>query len=490
MDRTGRVNDVVVLAHRAPASIPSGVVTALEPLVRRSSALWVAHGGANADPVAAGDREHPMPPPANQGCRVHAVAVPDDEHKRFYLGFANEGLWPICHDVDVVPIFRNADFRMYRHANERFASAVHAQAAETSIVFVQDYHFALVPRLLRQRSPARTLAAFWHIPWPRPRVFRICPYAVQLVDGLLGSDLIGLQTPDDVENFLGFCELMDGATVDRLAGEIRYRGATTTVRCYPAGIDWANRSGAAVPSPPVCRDDLVRRLRLPAEVRIGVGVDRLDYTKGIKEKFVAIEKLLERRRDLRGRFAFVQVAEPSRGALPAYRLAREEIVAVRDRVNARFGLGDGGPIHLLERHHTADEVRRLYRAADVCYVASLRDGMNLVAKEFVAARDDEQGVLILSQFAGAARQLGAAMLVNPRVIGEAANTMARALAMPPVDQRRRMRLLRSNVMTFDASWWATSILRDAADRRRPPASARFVPSPPPAHALLTPRSSI
>jgi trehalose-6-phosphate synthase len=465
---------VIVLANRAPfkhesscgrvltTRSASGLVTALEPLLENYAGTWVAHAAGSAD-MRAGDELGGIDvPPANPQYRVRYVALPDDEYRGYYYGFANEGLWPLCHTVDVTPVFRRCDYEMYRAANTRFAAVVANEADGGSpVVLVQDYHFALAPRMLRQRLPHSRMVAFWHIPWPRPRTFRTCPWALDLLEGLLGSDIVGLQTDDDCRNFLGCVEALLGADVDSSEGTVEYQGRVTTVRAYPVGIDCAHDALRSAPSAAVCREQVCRALNLPAGVRLGVGIDRMDYTKGINEKFLAIERLLEVQPELVGRFAFIQVAEPSRDCLAAYRTARAQVIETAERVNARFGTQTVQPILLLEHHHEPADVYRYYRAADFCYVGSLHDGMNLVAKEFVSARDDERGVLVLSQFAGAARQLRAAVLVNPLRIDQSAEAIAGALRMPPIEQTKRMRILRHNVMSFDASWWAGQMVDDA-----------------------------
>lgn len=466
---------VIVLANRAPfrheratdgqvvvKRSSGGLVTALEPLIESESGLWVAHASGNADMVVVDDRDGLNVPPANPKYRLRYVRLRDDEHRGYYYGFANEGLWPLCHSVGVQPVFRPGDFQMYQAANTRFASAVVEEAAGSSpIVLVQDYHFTLAPSILRQRMPSSTIVAFWHIPWPRPHVFRACPWACELLEGLLGSNIVGLQTHDDCMNFLGSVETMLPADVDLQQSTISYRGRSTSVRAYPVGVEWANEVIRTTPSSSACRERVCRDLQLPSRVRLGIGIDRLDYTKGINEKFLAIERLLELRPELRGHFVFVQVAEPSRDCLPAYRAARAQLFDTSERVNARFGTNSYRPIHLLEAHHEPADVYRFYRAADLCYVASLHDGMNLVAKEFVAVRDDQRGVLVLSQFAGAAEQLRAALLVNPSDIDKSAGVLVEALGMSIAEQSKRMRLLRDNVETFDASWWARQLVQDA-----------------------------
>jgi trehalose 6-phosphate synthase len=465
---------VIVLANRAPLKhewaggriavtrSASGLVTALEPLLERHHGTWVAHAAGSADLHVVGALGGIDVPPANPRYRVRYVPVPEDEFRGYYYGFANEGLWPLCHRVDVTPVFRRADYEMYRAANIRFANIAADEAdSDSPIVLAQDYHFALAPRLLRERLPRSRVVAFWHIPWPRPGVFAACPWAKEVLEGLLGSDIVGFQTIDDCHNFLGCVEAFVAASVDRHAGTISHGGRLTTVRAYPVGIDSAHEALQRTPSPDACRDQVCRELDLAPGIRLGVGVDRMDYTKGINEKFLAIERLLEMQPELIGRFAFVQIAEPSRDCLDAYRAARAQAHATCRRINARFSTPAGPPIRFVERHHEPAEVYKYYRAADFCYVGSRHDGMNLVAKEFVAARSDERGVLLLSQFAGAAHQLRAAVLVNPLRIDESARAIMQALAMPAIEQAKRMRLLRANVRSFDASWWAGEMLADA-----------------------------
>jgi trehalose 6-phosphate synthase len=466
---------VIVLANRAPFThertrdgwprlkrSASGLVTALEPLVEACSGIWVAHGSGNADAAVADDRGGLDVPPANPQYRLRYVWLPDDEHRGYYYGFANEGLWPLCHAVHVQPVFRSTDFRRYRLANARFAAAVCEEADHTSpLILVQDYHFALAPRMLRSRLPSSTVVAFWHIPWPSPRVFTVCPWGQELLDGLLGSDIVGFQTREDCANFLDTIASMLPTEVDCRENVVTFRGHSTQVRAYPVGVEWANPFIRATPAAKACRARVCRDLRLPAGVRVGVGIDRLDYTKGINEKFLAIERLLETQPEFRERFVFVQIAEPSRDCLPAYRTARAQLVETAERVNRRFGTDICRPIVLLEAHHEPADVYRMYRAADFCYVGSLHDGMNLVAKEFVSARDDERGVLVLSQFAGAAQQLGAALVVNPYAVDESAAVLARALCMSDAEQSKRMRLMRRVVEESDTYWWANRLLNDA-----------------------------
>lgn len=482
-------DQVIVMANRGPVRAErqadgsihversaGGLVTALGPLVRACSGTWVACGTGVTDHVH--PRVHEECDSLDVRCvraryRLRYVGLSEDEHRGYYYGFANQGLWPLCHRLHVLPVFRSADYLAYRSANMRFAAAAADEAADESpLVLVQDYHFALAPREIRRRLPLSTILTFWHVPFPPARVLALCPWAAELLDGLLASDIAGFQTREDCDHFLDSVERLLGADITRSDGLATFRGQTTSVRAYPVGVEWDSEMVRTTPPAPECADSVRRDLGLPSTVMLGVGIDRLDYTKGINEKFLAIERLLEEHRELRGRFTFVQVAEPSRECLPEYQLTREQIMATAERVNARFGTSSYVPIVVRYAHHEPADVYRLYRAADLCYVGSLRDGMNLVAKEFVAARDDERGVLVLSEFAGAAEQLRAALRIDPHSISGSASALARALTMPPVEQAKRMRLMRATVAEFDARWWADRLLADSRSLKQGHPSSR------------------
>jgi len=338
-------------------------------------------------------------------------------------------------------------------------------------VLVQDYHFALAPRLIRNRLPLATIVAFWHIPWPSPAVLATCPWRRVLLDGLLGSTIVGFQTPDDRDHFLEACRRELGAPVDARRDVVTRGGREVLARDYPVSVEWPNRYASRAPAIDVCRSEVRRQLGLAPDCQLGVGVDRLDYTKGIEEKFLALERLFERQPELRGRFTFAQIAEPSRDRLPAYRELRARVAALADRVNRRFAADGWRPLLLLETRHEPADVYRFFRAADLCYVGSLHDGMNLVAKEFVSARDDERGALVLSRFAGAARELTAALLIDPHDVEGSADALARAVAMTAGEQATRLRAMRAIVARANAFRWAGEMLLDAA-RLRAPAPAR------------------
>ncbi|MFO0683387.1 MAG: trehalose-6-phosphate synthase [Sandaracinus sp.] len=445
----------------------SGLVTALEPVMRACSGTWVAHGSGTADRETADAQGHVRVPPGEESYVLRRVWLGPEEERGYYYGFSNEGLWPLCHVAHARPTFRETDWQHYREVNQRFADAVCDEAdSEDPIVLVQDYHFALVPRMIRKRLPRATILTFWHIPWPNAERFGICPWREELLDGLLGSSILGFHTQQHCNQFLDGVDAFVESRIDREKHAVVQGGHTTLVRPYPISLEWPSRWMRDLPPAAACRAEIFRELGLPENALLGVGIDRLDYTKGIEERLLAVERLLERRPDLVGRFVFAQLAAPSRTQIPRYRDLDQAVEATSARINERFGRGDYRPIALLRAHHEPPTVYRYYRAADVCYVSSLHDGMNLVAKEFVAARDDERGALVLSQFTGAARELTEALIVNPYDLEEASAAMAAALDMTPSEQTVRMRSMRAVVAELNVYRWAGRMLVDAASLRR------------------------
>ena len=442
----------------------SGLVTAVEPVMRACSGTWIAHGsgGADHDVVDGADRVR-VPPGDDDGYWLRRVWLTREEEQGYYYGFANEGLWPLCHVAHVRPVFRESDWAAYCAVNQRFADAVVAEArSEDPIILVQDYHFALLPAMVRKQLPMATILTFWHIPWPNPESFGICPWRREILQGMLGSTILGFHTRYHCKNFIETVDRYLEARIEHEHSTIAYQEKETLVESYPISIEWPGEQLAAtLPSIDECRRRVTKRLALPADACIAVGVDRFDYTKGILERLNAVDRLLEKWPAWVGRFVFVQVAAPTRGALDEYSSFQERVVRVAERINKRFGHPGYQPVHLLAFHHERDEVTELFRAADICVVTSLHDGMNLVCKEFVAARDDEQGVLILSRFAGAARELSEALIVNPYHVEETADALNRAATMPVAEQRERMASLRSTVREYNVFRWAGRMLTDA-----------------------------
>jgi trehalose 6-phosphate synthase len=454
----------------------SGVVNAVEPLLSACGGVWVAHGSGTGDRDTALERDGLNVPPENPRYRLRRVWLSEEEQQGYYYGFANEALWPLCHRAHVAPTFRLNDLQTSWAVNARFADAVCEEATgESPVVLVQDYHFALAPLIIRERLPQSIIVTFWHVPWPDWQTFEICPWRQQILDSLLRSSIVGFQTAADCRNFIDTVEHTFEMRFDRQDRSLIIGGRRVLVRAYPASVGWTVEPSSGSERAEAPRREVFDLLGLAPGVRLGVGVDRLDYTKGIEEKFLAIERLLETYPEFVGRFVFVQLAEPSRGRLPAYADLRLRVRATAERINRRFGGVDYCPLILLEGQHSPSEISRFMRAADLCYVGSLHDGMNLVSKEFVRERDDQHGVLVLSEFAGAARQLEDAIIVNPYDIDGTAAALAAALAMTAGEQLARMGRMRRVVAHHDAHRWAADMLTDAVrlrtQRTKSPVSA-------------------
>jgi trehalose 6-phosphate synthase len=472
---TLRGDEIIVVSNRepyihdtTPAGIvvkrpASGLVTAVEPVLRACSGTWIAHGSGSADKQVVDAHDHVPLPPGRSDYTLRRIWLSPEEEQGYYYGFSNGGMWPLCHVAHVRPVFRENDWHVYVAVNQRFADAVVSEArSEDPVVLVQDYHFALLPAMIRARLPRATILSFWHIPWPNPESFGICPWRREILEGMLGSTILGFQTHFHCKNFIETVDRYIEARIEHEHSTISFHDEDTFVESYPISIEWPDAAAcAALPPIEQCRANVVERLGLKSDQKIAVGIDRLDYTKGILERMQAVERLLEKHPEWIGRLVFVQVAAPSRESLEEYRSFKDRIQNEGARINQRFGRSDYQPVHLLVRHHDHDAVAELYRAADVCLVTSLHDGMNLVCKEFVAVRDDERGVLILSCFAGAAREMTEALIVNPYHAEECADALQQALIMPEPEQRERMASLRMTVREFNVYRWAGRMLTDA-----------------------------
>jgi trehalose-6-phosphate synthase len=445
----------------------SGLVTALEPIMLACSGTWIAQGAGSADRVVVDEFSRLRVPPDRPSYTLRRVWLTRQEERGYYYGFANEGLWPLCHIAHTRPIFRPQDWADYQAVNRAFADAAveEMRGLRSPMLLVHDYHFALLPRLVKQARPDARVAIFWHIPWPNPEVFGICPWQRELVDGLIGADLIGFHTQSYCNNFLGTVDRAVEALTEWDRFAVNRRGHVTYVRPYPISV--------AMPDDTTPPDvDAVERERASIFDEFGfkpdvlaIGVDRVDYTKGILERFRGVERLLETEPDLKGRFTLAQIGAPSRTEIDRYHDFLEEVAAEADRINARFYAGRWKPIVFLRRHHSHQEIARFYRAADICLVTSLHDGMNLVSKEFVATRSDDRGVLILSTFTGAALELTDALLVNPYDAQQLADAIMRAIHMSADEQTRRMRRMRQTVSEHNIYRWASHLLGDLANMR-------------------------
>jgi alpha,alpha-trehalose-phosphate synthase [UDP-forming] len=444
----------------------SGLVTALEPVLLASNGTWVADGSGTADRDTVDARDRLRVPPDHPAYTLRRVWLSKEEEKGYYEGFSNEGLWPLCHIAHTRPIFRPEDWLSYQEVNRRFADAVleEMEGIESPIVLAQDYHFALLPRMVKEARPDARVAIFWHIPWPNPEVFGICPWARELIDGLLGADLIGFHIQSHCNNFLSSVDRSVEALTAWDRFEVNRKGHLTRVRPYPISVSMSENGHVEEKSAGELVSQICNDLNIHASV-LGVGVDRVDYTKGIPERFRAIEKFLEMNPSYQRRFSFIQIGAPSRTAIERYQRLLDEVDQEAARINARFQAGRWMPIVLLKKHHSHQEIARYYKAASVCLVTALHDGMNLVAKEFVASRDDDRGVLILSTFAGAAMELSDALLVNPYDVRQVAGAIHRALEMPTEEQITRMQHMRTNVREYNIYRWAANLLSDLTEIR-------------------------
>ncbi len=445
----------------------SGLVSALEPVMRACGGTWIAHGSGSADKDTVDAEDRVRVPPAKPTYNLRRVWITDEEQDGYYYGLANEGLWPLCHIAFVRPTFRDSDWRYYEQINQRFADAVVQEAkTEDPIVLVQDYHFALAPKMIRDRLPKATIITFWHIPWPNAETFGICPWKERILEGLLGSTILGFHTQFHCNNFFETVDRFIESRIDREHATVTLNGEETLIRPYPISIEWPPKAMQTQQPVKDCRRTVRERLGLSEDAKLAVGIERFDYTKGILDRMRAIDTLLTQYPHWREQFTFVQVAAPTRSKLSSYSTLQQEAVELAHEINERHKVGERLPIQLIIRHHEPEEVFELFRAADLCIVSSLHDGMNLVAKEFVASRDDEQGVLILSSFTGASREMSEALIVNPYDGGEMAHALDAALRMPSSEQRERMRLMRQQVREQNVYRWAGRMLVDAARQRQ------------------------
>ncbi len=460
---------LVVVSNREPVSHvwkdgqiqvvtpASGLVTAMDPVMRACGGVWVAQASGDADRETADARGRLRVPPDDPRFTLKRVWLTPEEEAGYYYGFSNEGLWPLCHIVHNRPLFRPEDWAQYRAVNEKFAAAVLEEIAgtESPMVLIQDYHFALLPGLIKRERPDARTAIFWHIPWPNFEAFSICPWQDELLLGMLGADLIGFHTQYYCNNFLDTVERAIEARIDWERFSVTRGQHVTSVKPFPISV-----APGFVDNPPaIIRQALLDSLETPAEF-LGVGVERLDYTKGLPERFRALGRFFERFPEYRERVTFVQLAAPSRSTIPRYQALEAEVDAAVQEVNGTYQTKRWKPILYMKRHHEHRDIWPFYRHADFCMVTSLHDGMNLVAKEFISVRDDEDGALILSQFTGASSELRDAILVNPYDIDGMAEAIRTAVAMPTDERKARMARMRQAVREHNIYRWAGLLLSE------------------------------
>jgi alpha,alpha-trehalose-phosphate synthase [UDP-forming] len=444
----------------------SGLTAALDPVMQACGGLWIAHGSGSADRETVDGDQKVRVPPEDPRFSLKRVWLSKEEEEGYYYGFSNEALWPLCHISYTRPVFRQSDWEYYRKVNQFFAEHILKEAdAKRPLIFIQDYHFALLPRMIKEKRPDALTLQFWHIPWPNPEAFRICPWKKELLDGLLGNDLLGFHIRYHCNNFLDTVEREIEARPDKERAAIVYQGKTTYVRHFPISVDFdaiAENAGT-----PAVEED-IRRLKTKyglSDKVVGIGVDRLDYTKGIPEKFRAIDLLLDRYPEYRKLLVYVQLGAPSRSHIPSYQQNNEQIEELVEKINWKHRSEHWTPILFLKEHIPYHSMLAFYRMAQFCIVSSVHDGMNLVAKEYVASKTNGDGTLILSQFTGAARELTEALLINPYAVDEFADTIKKAVEMAPEEKTERMQKLKRIVQERNIYLWADRILTKAIQLR-------------------------
>lgn len=472
---------LVVMANREPYSHEqradggvsvqrpaSGLVTGIEPILRACGGTWIAYGSGSADRAHSDASGRVAVPPDAPEYSLRRLWIDEDEYERYYSGFANEGLWPLCHMAHAQPAFRGADWSAYQAVNQTFARAAIEETSADGLLLIQDYHFALVPRMLREAAPHIITSIFWHIPWPNSEVVGICPWKERLLEGMIGADIVGFHTRQYCINFLETVQRYLECRVDFEEMSVTFGGHRTLVRPYPISVEWP------YPAAPRFEGVALRSaLGISADAHVTVGVDRADYTKGLLERIEAVETLLSQNPSLRGEWVLVQLASPTRTRIRRYQELATEVMEAAARVNARFETETWSPILLQMRTFSPDEVRKYYAMADSALVTPLHDGMNLVAKEYVSACEDGNGVLVLSTFAGAAKELEGALIVNPYDAEQVAESILRAVRMPVAERRARMEAMRTQIASHSIYDWSENLLRDMCDARQH--AARFWP---------------
>ncbi len=441
----------------------SGLITAMEPILKACGGLWIASGTGDADRETVNKQDKVEVPPNERKYTLRRIWLSKKEEDHFYYGFSNEGLWPLCHIAHTRPVFRKEDWEYYKKVNAIYAKAVieEIKNEDSPIILVQDYHFTLLPDLIKKERPDAKVAIFWHIPWPNPESFGICPWQKELLTGMLGADLIGFHTQFHCNNFL---ETVNNTLESRVMWDnfsVKIGNHTTLVKPFPISIAFTLKDYDEQHVKVSSAAELLREHGISTKL-MGIGVDRIDYTKGIVEKFLAVERFLEKNPAYQGKFTFVQIGAPSRTLIKTYSDMVNAVENEANRINWKFNTKNWKPILFLKRHHSHEEITPFYQSANLCMVNSLHDGMNLVAKEFAASRVNNDGVLILSRFAGAAQEMQGAMVINPYDIEETSDAIKSSLEMHPDEQKRRMKHMRQLIVSHNIYAWASDLLRTIA----------------------------
>lgn len=446
-----------------------GLVTALDPVLQACGGVWIAYGSGDADRETSDDKGRVEVPPDAPRYKLRRVWLTKEEESGYYYNFSNEGIWPLCHITYTRPIFRVSDWNQYLRVNEKFADVVLDEIANEKepLILLQDFHLSILPKLIKAKRPDARIAIFWHIPWPNPEAFGICPWKDEILMGLLGADLIGFHVQFHCNNFLETVDRFLEAKINREQLSVERQGHVTFVKPFPISVAFPGLPELMIGK---FRAESSNGKKILDEIGvhsawIGLGVDRIDYTKGIIERLKAIERFLEKHPEFIEKFTFIELGAPSRTEIKRYKDLISEIEATVEQINARFRTNNWKPVIFLKANHSHEQVNRFYKIAHVCLVTSLHDGMNLVAKEYAAARDDEDGVLILSQFTGASRELLDALIVNPYDIEQLADQIHAALTMNPSERNERMKRLRATIRARNVYRWAAKLISTLARLR-------------------------
>lgn len=444
------------VSYRVPAG---GVVTAIEPVMVACNGTWIAWGSGDADKKVVDKEDKIKVPPHEPKYTLKRVWLSDEEVKGYYNGFSNEAMYPLCLMAHTRPLFRKEDWQEYKKVNGIFAKSVLAEIKDIKnpFILVQDYHLALLPQMIKESRPDTQIGIFWHVPWPSPEAFSVCPWRKEILQGILGADIVGFHIQQFCNNFINTVGKEMESLCDFEQFSVTYQNHTSYIKSFPIGIAFTGGNGGPTHDP-IVRKKLLEKLGINTKY-IGLGVDRLDYTKGLLERFKALEFFFDTYPIYKGNFTFLQIASPSRESVPKYKQFSEDVTKEVERINNKFKTKAWQPIILIKEHHSHEELAPLFKVANVCMVTSLHDGMNLVAKEYIAARDKEDGVLILSQFAGAVRDLKGVLVVNPYSAEETSEAINTALNMPLSEQQIRMKKMRESIKNYNIYRWSAEFIR-------------------------------
>ena len=439
-----------------------GVVTALDPIMQACNGLWIAHGNQEADFLVTDTHGKVKVPPDNPSYTLKRIQLTKEEESGYYYGFSNEALWPLCHMAFQRPAFRYRDWELYSNVNKKFADAILEEiGSDKAFVFIQDFHFTLLPKYLKEAAPSQLIVAhFWHIPWPNYEIFRICPQKHEILEGLLANDLLGFHTRYHCDNFMDVVAREMESKIDRERFSVTRGDHTTLIRPYPISVDYDGINQLAM-SPET--EKLMEYFREEYELsdkKLLLSIDRIDYTKGIPERLKTIDRFLDKYPEFKGKFTFLQMGQITRILLGEYKKLNDSINALVADINWKHYTAGWEPITFVRRHLSLKELLALYRLSDMCIVSSLHDGMNLVAKEFVSSKIDDSGILMLSQFTGASRELSDAVLINPFDIEQFSESIYQAFSLSEEERKKRMKKMRQAIQNSNIYRWAGKILSE------------------------------